>query len=211
MATRSTRCTGAGGGGGAAGAGESGGAMAVGGHPSEGPQQPEDGDDVADAAPSELLAPLLEEWRDVLVKHVLQRLDATDCAMLARVAKPWLAVVVANNLPRAGKDGAVALKVKDFVGSAEKLAWGKDNGCPWTTETSALIAAGGRLEVLQWALGSDCEWNMETCARRAAGGGHLEVLQWAREQGSLWGWRHGLTLVHFSAHRKRFLWNGGCM
>ena len=55
------------------------------------------------AAPSELLAPLLEVWRDVLVKHVLARLDPTDCALLARVGKPWLAVVVANNLPRASE------------------------------------------------------------------------------------------------------------
>ena len=36
---------------------------------------PEAGD--ADA-PSELLGPLLEEWHDVLVKHVLSRLDPTD-------------------------------------------------------------------------------------------------------------------------------------
>jgi len=35
---------------------------------------PEDSDDVADAsATSELLAPLLEEFPDVLVKHVLSR------------------------------------------------------------------------------------------------------------------------------------------
>ena len=212
MAARSTRRRGAGGGGGAAGAGGSSGATAVGGHPSEEVLgQPENDGDDADAAPSELLAPLLEEWRDVLAKHVLSQLDATDCALLARVAKPWLAVVLANNLPRAGKDGAVVLKVKDFVGSAEMLAWAKDNGCPWEEETCAQIAAGGRLEVLQWAVESDCQWNMETCARQAARGGHLEVLQWAREQGCLWGWRHRLTLVHFSAHRKCFLWDRGCM
>ena len=48
------------------------------------------------------------------MKHVLARLDPTDCALLARVAKPWLAVVVANNLPRAGKGGAVPLKLRTF-------------------------------------------------------------------------------------------------
>jgi hypothetical protein len=86
----------------------------------------------ADAdAPSALLAPLLEEWRDVLVKHVLARLDPTDCALLAQVGKPWRAVLVANNLPRAGKRGAVDLKVVDFVSSVEMLAWAKANGCPW--------------------------------------------------------------------------------
>ena len=137
----------------------------------EGP--PEDGD--ADAA-SALLVPLLEEWRAVLVKHVLERLDPTDCAMLARVAKPWLAVVVANNLPRAGKAGAVSLKVKDFVGSAEILAWAKDNGCPWIAETCALAAKGGRLEVLQWALAHGCGWMATTC-QYAAEGGHLAVLR----------------------------------
>jgi hypothetical protein len=39
--------------------------------------------------------------------HVLARQDPTDCAMLARMGKPWLAVVMANNLPRAGRGGAV--------------------------------------------------------------------------------------------------------
>ena len=81
-------------------------------------------------APSELLGPLL-------VKHVLGRLDSTDFALLARVAKPWLAVVLANNLPRAGKEGAVTLRVEGFVGSAALFAWAKDNGCPWNERTCA--------------------------------------------------------------------------
>ena len=55
-------------------------------------------------APNELLGPLLE-WPD-LIALVLTQLDPTACALLARVAKPWLAVVVANNLPRAqGREG----------------------------------------------------------------------------------------------------------
>ena len=103
---------GAGGGGGAAGAGGSSAAVAAVGPPAE------NDDDSDDAAPSELLAPLLEEWRDVLVKHVLERLEPTDCALLARMGKPWLAVLVANNLPRAGKAGAVPLLLRDLVGSA---------------------------------------------------------------------------------------------
>jgi hypothetical protein len=109
MVTRSTRRRGGGGAGGAA--------------------DDDEADD--DATPSELLVLLLEEWREVLVKHVLARLDPTDCAMLARVAKPWLAVVLANYLPRAGQGGAVRLKLVDFVGSVQRLAWAKDNGCPW--------------------------------------------------------------------------------
>ena len=113
MDTRSTRRWGGGGSGGGSGCGAgnavSGRAAAVGEHPSAGPSEESDHAD-ADA-PSELLGPLLEEWREVLVKHVLAGLNATDCALLARVGRPWLAVVLAHKLPRAGKDGAVALKI----------------------------------------------------------------------------------------------------
>jgi len=138
----------------------------------------DDGDDGHDDnAPSELLGPLLEEWPDLL-GLVLTWLDPTDCALLARVAKAWLAVVLANNLPRAGKAGAVPLKVTDFVGSVEMLAWAKDNGCPWESRTCA--AAGGRLDVLQWARKYHCPWDERTTVF-AARGGHLEVLKWARE------------------------------
>jgi hypothetical protein len=59
------------------------------------------------------------------------RPDPKDCAMLAQVGKPWLAVVLANNLSRAGKRGAVKLSLVDFVGSIKLLAWAKENGCPW--------------------------------------------------------------------------------
>jgi hypothetical protein len=58
---------------------------------------------------------------------------------------------------------AVPLKLTDFVGSVERLAWAKDNGCPWESKTCAEAAAGGHLEVLQWARGNDCEWNWRTC------------------------------------------------
>jgi len=188
METRSTRRRGVGGGGGTAGAGEIGGATAAVGHPpdEEGPRPPEDGDNDADAAPSELLAPLLEEWRDVLVKHVLEQLEPKDCAMLAQVGKPWLAVVVANNLLRAGRMGAVRLKLEDFVGSVARLAWAKANGCPWHAGTCALAARHGVLEVLQWARQHGCKWDRRTCSN-AALGGHLDVLRWARERGCEWG------------------------
>jgi hypothetical protein len=138
-----------------------------------------------DNAPSELLGPLLEQWRDVLVRHVLERLDPKDCAMLAQVAKPWLAVVVVNNLPRAGKGEAMPLKLVDFCGSVEKLAWAKENGCPWGIRTCRGVAAGGHLEVLQWAREHGCPWDPGTCGS-AARYGHLEVLVWAREHGCPW-------------------------
>jgi hypothetical protein len=162
---------GGGGGGRAAGAGgDCSGAMASG-----GPPQANNGDD---DAPSELLVPLLEEWRHVLVTHVLSRLNPTDCALLARVGKPWLAVVVANNLPRAGKGGgAVPLKLVDFLGSVETLAWAKDSGCPWGRRTFELAARHGILQVLPWVREHGCEWDWRTCAG-AAEGGDLQVLMW---------------------------------
>ena len=144
-----------------AGAVGRGAAMVAGGHLPEAP--PEETDDDADAAaPRELLAPLLEEWREVLVTHVLSQLDPTDCAMLARVAKPWLAVVLASNLPRAGKQGSPPLKLVDFVGSAERLAWAKANGCPWQ-EITCQYAAVGR-----------CRFNRRLSPRSTALGFHLE-------------------------------------
>ena len=110
-----------------------------------------------DNAPSELLEPLLEEWPDLL-GLVLAWLDPTDCALLAQAGNPWLAAVVSRGLPRAGKRGAVLLKLKDFVGRVETLAWAKDNACPWEEETCALATTGGHLEVLQWARKHGCPW-----------------------------------------------------
>ena len=94
--------------------------------------------------------------------------------MLAQVAHPWLAVVVANKLPRAGKGGSVPLKLRAFVGSIKMLAWAKDNGCPWEKRTCAFAAEGGHLETLKWAREHDCpcDWDESTCAL-AAQGGHL--------------------------------------
>ena len=42
---------------------------------------------IAENAPSALLGPLLDEWRDVFVAEVLARLDPTACAVLAQVGK----------------------------------------------------------------------------------------------------------------------------
>jgi hypothetical protein len=47
--------------------------------------------------PSPLLGGLLEKVPEVLEKEVLARLDATDHAMLAQVARPWLAAVGSGN------------------------------------------------------------------------------------------------------------------
>ena len=146
---------GAGGGGGAAGAGatsDGAGAVAL--------AAPDDAD-----APSELLG-LLLEWPDLL-GLVLARLDPTDCALLSRMGKPWLAAVVSRGLPRAGKGGAVPLKLVDFVASAKMLAWAKATGCPWEEKTCSSIARGGHLAVLQWAREHHCSWHEETCENAA--------------------------------------------
>ena len=151
--------------------------------------------------PSPLLGPLLEEWSDVLAAEVLPWLPPTDLAMFARVGPATRAAVVYSELPRAGARGGwrprwrVAgggfleagplLKVEDFVGSVERLAWAKDNGCPWNARTSAIAARSGRVNLLRWAREHGCEWDEVTC-EEAAMHGHLEVLKWAREHGCPW-------------------------
>jgi hypothetical protein len=47
--------------------------------------------------PSPLLGRLLEKVPEVLEKEVLAQLDATDHAMIAQVARPWLAAAWQNN------------------------------------------------------------------------------------------------------------------
>jgi len=102
-------------------------------------------------------------------QHVLERLDPKDCAMLAQVAKPWLEVMAADNLPRAGKAGSVQLKVVDFVESVEMMQWAKANGCPWHLGTCAKVAIRGHLDVLKWARKHGCPWSTEVCTPRGAG------------------------------------------
>ena len=198
METRATRRGGgAGGSWGAAGAGESGGAVAAGGIRSLGCRSIQKTMPTR-TAPASCSAPCS---RSGAVKHVLSRLyptDPTDCTLLARVAKPWLAVVVANNLPRAGKGGAVPLKIEDFLGSVERLAWAKDNGCRWDENVCALLAARGQLDVLKWARELGCPWEdvpsiledpelaYVDCCACAAAGGHLDVLKWLRNEGCPW-------------------------
>ena len=132
-----------------------------------------------------LLLRLLEELRDFFVEEVLRRLDPTARTMLARMGRPWLAAVLASGLPRAGKTAGVPLKLKEFCGSVELLAWAKDNGCPWKARTCALATAGGNLKVLQYAREHGCPWSKATC-EYAARGGHLAVLVWAWERGCPW-------------------------
>jgi len=135
--------------------------------------------------PSPLLGGLLEKLPEVLEAEVLSQLDPTDVAMFARVGSASRAAVVASGLPRAGANGDAPLEKDDFVGSVERLAWARDNGCPWNAWTTALAARTGRVEVLRWAREHGCDWDERTCAE-AAEDGHLEVLKWALEHGCPW-------------------------
>jgi hypothetical protein len=83
-------------------------------------------------AESPLLGPLLEEWSDVFDAKVLPLLDPTTRALLGRCGQACRdAVLRSPKLPCAGRTAGVKLKVKEFVGSVSRLAWAKDNGCPW--------------------------------------------------------------------------------
>ena len=66
----------------------------------------------------------------------------TDRAVLAQVGKGFLAAVEAvtsAETPRAGRSRQVPLKLKDFVGSAARLAWALANhGRPFQVFTPCL-------------------------------------------------------------------------
>jgi len=85
----------------------------------------------------------------------------------------------------AAAGAARVFKLVDFLGSAERLAWAKANGCPWVARTCYYAAQGGHLEVLQWARQHGCPSGSTTCSD-AARGGHLAVLRWAREHDCPW-------------------------
>ena len=122
--------------------------------------------------PSPLLGGLLEDLPEVLVAEVLRRLDPTALTMLAQVGRPWLAAVLASELPRLSKGVRVRLQLEGFCTSVERLAWAKANGCMWGEPTydgwiwqnnpCALAAAGGRLAVLRWAREHGCAWRKQT-------------------------------------------------
>jgi len=143
--------------------------------------------------PSPLLGRLPEELPDVFAVEVLQRMDPVARAVIAQVARPLLAAVVASGFPRAGRSAGVPLKLKEFFGSVRRLAWAKENGCPWDAQTCELAAGAlcvspqRNVEVLMYAREHGCPWNDGSMCYRAAETGNLEVLRYAREQGCPWG------------------------
>ena len=149
--------------------------------------------------PSPLLGGLLERLPEVLVAEVLAQLDPTDMVVFGQVGRGCRAAVVAFGVPQeeevegwsddsddeGTQGGPLLLRVGNFVGSIERLAWAKAGGCPWDESTCALAAEGGHLEVLQWAREHGCDWTEHTCFG-AARGGYLDVLRWAHEHGCPW-------------------------
>jgi len=149
--------------------------------------------------PSPLLGGLLVGLPEVLDAEVLARLEPTDLVLFGQAGRACRAAVVAFGVPQeelerwlsyASDDdgtegGPLLLRVGNFVGTVERLAWANAMGCPWNGCICALAAGGGHLEVLMWAWERRCPWDLRTCWS-AARGGHLEVLQWAREHGGEW-------------------------
>jgi len=89
-------------------------------------------------------SPLLEGLRggelpEVFAAKVLPRLDFTDLAMFGRVGKASRTAVVSSGLPRAGATMEVPLQLEQVVGSVERLAWARENGCPLVPQTCGCV------------------------------------------------------------------------
>lgn len=133
---------------------------------------------------------------------------------IAGTSRGCRAAVSATALPRAGLEPELPLKLKDFVDTVDHLAFAKNNGCPWEEKTlTAVIEAGGAVDVLRWAREehgcpwdertaacaarharldvlaflreSDCPYDWTACAS-AAKGGHLDALKYLRSRGYPW-------------------------
>jgi len=146
--------------------------------------------------PSPLLGGLLEKLPEVLEAEVLSQLDPTDIVLFGQAGRACHAAVVAFDVPQEEETsddsddegtgvGPLLLRVENFVGSVERLAWAKARGCPWDASICAYAAEDGDLEVLKWAWERRCPWDSRTCAN-AAFNGHWVLLQWAREHGCEW-------------------------
>jgi hypothetical protein len=144
------------------------------------------------------LLDLLQRFPDLFEMYVLERLDPTARASLARTASAFLDVVYPRSifpfgLPRAEMTSwgvlARVFKLVDFLGTAQRISWARANGCQWGAETCELAARRGNLVALKWLRTHACPWDIKTCYA-ATDGGHLQVLQWGREHDCPWdGWQ----------------------
>jgi hypothetical protein len=151
-----------------------------------------DDDDHDDFSP---LLDLLQRFPDLFLKELLERLFPTARGSLARTGIAFWDMVFPRSIfpygllhtetPASGAGAARVFKLVDFLGTFERLAWAKANGCPWTAQTCSLAALGGHLVALRWARANGCPWD-ELTPFNAADGGHLDVLRWAREHDCPW-------------------------
>ena len=87
---------------------------------------------------STLLGRLLEELHGLFATEVLEKwLDPTDLAMLARACWKCGEAVLSSGVEIAGETLEGPLELKNFLGTVELLAGGKDNGCQWNRPTCA--------------------------------------------------------------------------
>jgi hypothetical protein len=154
----------------------------------------ENHDDHDDFSP---LLDLLERFPDLFEKYVLEHPDPTARASLAGAGSAFLDVVFPRSifpfgLPRAqettGGFAARVFTLGDYLGTAERLAWAKANGCPWSWRTCAHAAEQGNVEALKRMREHHCQWDTVT-SYAAARGGHLAVLPCARAHGCPWNTR----------------------
>jgi len=117
--------------------------------------------------------------------EVLSRLSPTDRAMLARVDKRCAAVVALSGLPRAGSSRELPFKVRDFVGSPERLIWGEANDAPCgCDEATMLFVAGvGSVETVRWMQERMCYPINEKLCASAAAHGNFQALRYTLEHG----------------------------
>jgi len=135
--------------------------------------------------PSPLLGGLTEKLPEVLAAEVLPWLEPTDVVVFGQVARACRAAVVAFGVPQEEEmerwsddsddsdhegtgGGPLLLRVMEFVGSVERLAWAKERGCPWDHEVFAAAAFCENLDVLRWAWERRCPWNWQVCCSRLA-------------------------------------------
>jgi hypothetical protein len=155
------------------------------------------------------LLDLLERHPELFVAQVLERVDPTARASLARVGSAFRDAVFPRSIfpfglpPRVQTTGDAVgavrvFKLVDFLGSAERLAWAKANGCPWGVRTCQLALGAGTwlycsgrgsstvggtsgrvtprtgraLSMLQWMRAHGCEWNEATLLPCSCGWAH---------------------------------------
>ena len=109
---------------------------------------------------------------------MLERLDPTARVSLAQAGSAFwhlvfpISIFPFGLLARMQTTGGAApriFKLVDFLGSAERLAWAKANGCQWDAHTCAYAALRGHLEALKWMREHGCPWDTWTTIARRSG------------------------------------------